>query len=382
MNALAKISPWLLAAGLWLPTLSWWFPVEGTDARLRRTEALAAAQLTDLAQEPHRMRARNPEWDLMQRMYRVLAFANRALREGDEASVRAIDAIVADTLTTEQKLGANHFLLPYATARPFVDPSGRSLFVEGEIAMMLAAQQIVSPSPAGRRALERRVAVITAQMEAGPNPAAESYPDECWTFCNTVALAALRIADASLGSDHRDLARRWVTWAQKTLVDPGTGLLASSFTHDGHVLDGPEGSTLWMTAHNLRLVDPELARDQYDRARAELSARVLDFGYAREWPGLGGGIGDVDSGPVVPLLGASPGSSGTAVLGAASFDDDVFFDALIRSLELVAAPSRKGGELRYAAAGPMGDAVIFYAHEEGALWRAIQKGHPDELSTR
>ncbi|MCW5831942.1 MAG: hypothetical protein KIS78_05760 [Labilithrix sp.] len=128
--------------------------------------------------------------------------------------------------------------------------------------------------------------------------------------------------DRAAGTDHARLARDWVAHAKARLVDPETGLLISSYTWDGRVLDGPEGSSLWMSAHNLLVIDEAFARDQYARARRELGASFFGFGWAREWPEGTPPRPDVDSGPIVPLLQASAGSSGLALLGASAFGDD------------------------------------------------------------
>jgi hypothetical protein len=307
----------------------------------------------------------------MQRMYTVLALAERAHRGSDrDRALARIDAIADATLATYERDGPHRFLLPYARARPFRYEKDRSVFVEGEIALVLAVRALLSNAPPEPR-LRTLTARIAEQLRAGPALSGESYPDECWTFCNTVALAALRIADRSLGTDHRPLAERWVAYAKAHLVDAETGLLVSSYTWDGRVLDGPEGSTIFMAAHNLRLVDAAFARDQYDRARALLGRDVLGFGYAREWPTFTVGRSDIDSGPVIPLLGASPGASGLALLGAGSFDDETAFRAFERSLELMGFPIVDETGRRYAAAGPMGDAVIFYAYEVGSLWTEL-----------
>ena len=71
---------------------------------------------------------------------------------------------------------------------------------------------------------------------------------------------------------------------------------------------------------------------------------------AREWPGAG--MPDIDSGLIVPWLGAGSASSGLAMVAAAAFGDDTFYDGLSRSLSvatLVLDP------------GTMGNAVIDYA---------------------
>src|SRR5206468_11671237 len=107
---------------------------------------------------------------------------------------------------------------------------------------------------------------MVARMKDSALLSPESYPDECWTFDVTTALAAIHIADVLDGTDHSDLRRRWIAIAKKKLLEKRTGLLISSFNFSGNTIDGPEGSTIWMVAHNLLLVDRDFARDQYRRA--------------------------------------------------------------------------------------------------------------------
>jgi len=138
--------------------------------------------------------------------------------------------------------------------------------------------------PPYREPLRRRIDVLVQRMQAGPVLSAESYPDECWTFDQTVALAAIRVGDHLDGTDHGEFFRKWLAAAREKLVHSETGLLVSSFTHEGHPLDGPEGSTIWMASHMLQVIDPEFARAQYEAARRELRRDICGFGFAREWP--------------------------------------------------------------------------------------------------
>jgi hypothetical protein len=189
-----------------------------------------------------------------------------------------------------------------------------------------------------------------------------------------VALAAIRLADHLDGMDHSQFLRDWVAAARKRLLDERTGLLVSSYAVDGTHYDGPEGSSIWMASHCLRIVDPEFAEDQYRRARRELGRSVLGFGYAREWPASWRGPMDVDSGPVVPLLEARPGASGLAFLGAATYGDEDYLRSLLASLEFAGFPVRRGGGLRYCAGNQVGDAVLFYAAMQGPIWRQVAGG--------
>ena len=316
----------LIGAALWLPNVHRLHAVD-PPARERLVSSLVARQIDPTLEDVQRMRAANPEWDFMRRTYAVLSLANLALgATGPERArlLAAIDTVVDATMRDDENLGAEHFLLAYARRGPFADPAARSLFVDGEIVMMIAARDLVEPRLETRPSARLRAARIEEAMRRSPSLSGESYPNECWTFCNTTALAALAMLDRVDGSDHGELARAWVAHARVHLVDPATGILVSSYTYDGRVLDSAEGSSIWMSAHNLLLIDEDFARDQYARARRELGGGVFGYAWAREWPRGAVMRPDVDSGPIVPLLDASAGSSGLALLGASAFGDEEY----------------------------------------------------------
>ncbi len=375
-----------LAAAVWLPCLHLVFGVDLARFRADRAVApeakamlqrqLALWETPDArTRELARMRRSNAEWDFMGRTFLVLALANAGLREPAEQEryLGIMDALISETLRLERENGIYYFLMDYAQARPFLGPTRRSLFQDGEIAMMLAARRLVREKPEYQAPLAERAAWMLKQMEAGPVLCGESYPDECWMFCNAVALAAFRMCDALDGSDHRPFARRWMEMAKQKLVEPSTGLLVSNFSLAGEVGDGPEGSSIWMVAHCLQIVDRPFAEDQYRRARKELARSVLGFGYAREWPESRVGMPDVDSGPVIPGLQASAGSSGMALVAAAAFDDRAYLASLLASLEFGAFPERKGGRLHYLASNQVGDAAMLYALVLGLLWEEVER---------
>jgi hypothetical protein len=368
------------AAVLWLPCVHLFFDedVSGVAdhhrvAPLARSLANRQLQLwTDpalRAGEVSRMRRSNAEWDFMGRAYVAWSLANLALRDPSEKprALEAIDHIVDETLALEKDHGFRFFMLPYADAAPYLHSPERSLFVDSEIAMMIASRRLVEEKPAWEPLLAERVDRMVEQMSAGPVQSGESYPDECWTFDNANALAAIHLRDVLDGTDHRAFIAAWIATAKTKLTDPASGILVSSYTVAGKTKDGPEGSTIWMVSHALGFVDEGFAADQYGRARTELARSLFGFGYAREWPASWKGPQDIDSGVVIPILEASPSSSGLAVLGASSAGDMATLRGLLRSLAYGGFPTEDHGGIRYAAGNQVGDAVLLYALTAGPV---------------
>lgn len=372
----------VIASSIWLPCMHLIFRSQVSHFRQsqgisNRTQELAAAQM-EIWSNPEvgiprirELRKINPEWDFMSRTYLVLSLANMALSDENyrKTACDAMDTIIDDTLMHERKSTFYYYLLPYAHERWEVKDA-RSIFVDGEIAIMLASRRMVEDKPAYKPLLKERVNV----MIASPVLCAESYPDECWIFCNTIALAAIRMSDVLDGTDHSEFLTSWVSTAKKRLIDPTTGLLISAFAVDGRPAPcgaSVEGSSIWMASHMLQIVDEKFARQQYRLARKALGDSILGFDYAREWPrGSKAGL-DIDSGPIAPLLEISPSSTGLAAIAAAAFDDDKFFHGIFASIEMGALPVRHHGRLRYSVSNQVGDAVLLYAMTEGPLWNAV-----------
>ncbi|WP_223637753.1 hypothetical protein [Corallococcus sp. EGB] len=369
----------VLAVAVWLPALHWLFrPWDRGELAAALASRQRVFSLQESSAERDVLHRTNPEWDLMVRTFSVLSFANLALSEpARKAEHLAVVDVLIDRTLRDERRAHEAFFLPYVHAAPFKDPAGRSLFVDGELALMLAARQMVEPRVDSAPLLRERVDLIVGQLERAPVLAAESYPDEGWTFCNTVALAAVRLSDRVDGRDHGALLRRWVASAREHLSDRRTGLLVSSFTYDGVTKDGPEGSTLWLAAHMLQVVDADFARDQYQRARAALLGHTLGFAWAGEWPAETAAMQDIDSGPTIPWVNANAGSSGLALVGAAAFDDEEALDGLLTSLHFAAFPVHDDTGLRFAAGNPLADAVLLYSLVEGPLWRLAQAPHPE-----
>ena len=356
------------------------------DAPPVMARELAAAQLAAWNDGQRDVnRAVNPEWDLGHHTFFALGLTNLALdaKPEEREMLRVeVDAVIAEVLARSPR----HFHLAYFDDGAFNGRRGRSLFLDGEVLLMVAARLAVWPDRGRDAELVDLARGVVDQMSEAPELMAESYPNECWMFDNTLALAALAVTahvlgHPVLGAD--TLTHRWLENAPR-LTNPHTGLLVASTTWKGGTLDGPEGSSAFAVAHFLELVDPKLARDQYERAKRQLVARPLGFAYAHEWPDAAqwghdplpprAGVADVDSGPVIPLVHAGAGASGMAVLGAAAFHDEALLAELVTSLELTAFPERTNGKLRFRASNGLGDAVLLYATAQGPLWQRVRAG--------
>ncbi len=375
-----------IAMAVWLPCLHFFYarPLSdfyqetGISPKARELAARHLQLWTEPAlrtAELKKMRGSNAEWDFMGRSFLVWSLANMGMREPQmkEQYLPVIDQIIRETVKIEQQDGIYAFLMPYAKDRPYMVKPARSLFIDGEIALMMGARRMLQEEPAYKQPMTERLEAIEQRWQANPVMAAESYPNECWTFDHAVALAAFKVSDRLDGTDHSGLCRKWIAVAREKLVDEETGLLVSSFQTDGTPLDGPEGSTIWMVVHCLSVVDDAFARDQYRRARKELGRIVLGFGYGAEWPASWEGPRDIDSGMVVPGFEVSAGSSGMAFMAASTFHDWEFLKALNSTLDMAAFPSRNSGRLKYCASNQVGDAALLYASVLGPLWERTAK---------
>src|ERR1700722_2444643 len=171
----------MIAAVIWLPCLhllfaksvSTFYVKEGLSPKAR---ALAARQIQLWAdprlreQELNRMRVSNAEWDFMGRSYLVWLLANVGLRDPalKQACLQTMDRIIDETLQLEKQKGIYFFLMPYAKDRPYVVQPAHSLFLDGEIALMLASRRVLEEKPEYKSMLTERVNLIVSGLQRSP----------------------------------------------------------------------------------------------------------------------------------------------------------------------------------------------------------------------
>src|SRR5437588_7214943 len=259
---LAGLTALLIAGLIWLPCLHFFFDMSASDFRSGeglspQARALGARQLQLWTepqlreQELRKMRASNAEWDFMGRSFLVWSLANMGLRDpaSKQTYLQTMDQIIDETMRLEKSEGMYFFLMPYARASHYVVEPAHSLFLDGEIALMLASRRSLEEKSAYKTLLNERVNAIADRLRRSPRLLLESYPDECWMFDHVVALAAVRMADTLDATDHTALVHDWLAMAKQRLIHHESGLLIASFTTEGKPLDGHEGSPLWMVAH-------------------------------------------------------------------------------------------------------------------------------------
>ena len=317
------------------------------------------------------MREQNPEWDLISRSFYAYSLANVALKAPSmrAEALRHLDLVIQETVAVPWR----EFLLPYGHARPFVKEPAASLMVDGQVSLMIGLRRLVQDDPdyihkkEHGRLIERCLAALTSH----PTMLGETYPDECWLWCNPLALASIKVHDVLEGTDHTELFRWWEAAARSSFMDPKTGLLNSAITLDRKVIHPPEGSTIWIGAAFLLPVCPELAQEQYALIKAQLTGRLFCFRYGREWPRGQRGGWDIDSG--FTPFGMGPASTGFGLVAAKEMGDRDLFVRLLGLLECVAVPKAENGRMRYLSSNLVGDATFLFAKTTGPAWKEIKR---------
>ena len=83
---------------------------------------------------------------------------------------------------------------------------------------MLAARGFIKENDRYRTLLHERVEIMVRKTEQSPVLSAESYPNECGLFCNTVSLASMKMMDVLDGTDHSSLIKRWTQKSKAKLM--------------------------------------------------------------------------------------------------------------------------------------------------------------------
>jgi len=167
-----------------------------------------------------KLREVNPEWDLISRTFLGYSLANIALKDATqrERALRRLDLVIHETVHVPWR----EFLLGSGHERPFVRAPARSVMVDGEVSLMIGLRRLVQDAPNYVYRQKRRELVRNCieAIEANPMLVAECYPDECWLWCNPLALRSVKVFDILENEDHSDLFERWPKTARDNFTAP------------------------------------------------------------------------------------------------------------------------------------------------------------------
>lgn len=190
-----------------------------------------------------------------------------------------------------------------------------------------------------------------------PTPYLSAYPGQAWPVDSVVAIAALRLHDASA---HAATIATW-TSAVRDRLDTATGLIPHRVDPvTGHPVESARGTSQAMLLRFLYDIDPVWAVQDYRRFRALFTSGVPELPGIREYPSGTEMAGDVDSGPL--FLGLSASVSMVTLGVAVIFNDADTASALTGFAEATGSAISLGGKRRYLGGLlPVGDAFAVWS---------------------
>lgn len=167
--------------------------------------------------------------------------------------------------------------------------------------------------------LREQVETLSKELDESPYGLLDDYPGQCYPTDVVAAIAAIKRADAVLGTDHSDFIKRSVRAFEGQLVDY-TGLVPYEADSKTGIIGGARGcSSQWLTVWAPQLW-PEHAKQWYENFDKHFWHQSRAIASFREFPKdtVKGERSrwyiDVDSGPVIAGYGAAASAFG---IGAA-----------------------------------------------------------------
>jgi len=157
--------------------------------------------------------------------------------------------------------------------------------------------------------LRSQVESLALELDESPYGLLDDYPGQCYPVDILPAIAAIRRADAVLGTDHNEFAARAIRGFQESRLDEHTGLPAYVVdSRTGRARDSARGVGLSFMLIWAPEMWPETARDWYAKYEQQFWQQGRWLAGFREYPknvDVGWfAFNDVDAGPVIGGYGA------------------------------------------------------------------------------
>lgn len=297
----------------------------------------------------------NGEWALVTCQMTVLGLGQLALADeaARDAYLPAIDACV-DWMVSPEALAFGAARWPKARGEVW----DRGDAYMGYVNMALGIHRLLRPDSKHRVLHDRLTQAFVRRMREGAFFALETYPGEVFPADMATVAGSVALHGRATGASYAAVLEPWGAQWRRLAVDPKTGLVFQRLDPGtGAPVDLPRASGTAFSVYFLGWSHPKLSADLWRALAAQCAGRLDGFGAMREYPpGVQGGWGDIDSGPV--LFGVGPSASAFAMAGARLHGDREIFDGLWRTSQLVGVPVRAGDQRGYVLGGPLGDALL------------------------
>ena len=165
----------------------------------------------------------------------------------------------------------------------------------------LSLHRTLKPESRFAETNDRVTEALIRRIENSKQLLIQTYRNQVYPPDNCLAIASIGLHDQATDADHSLIMEKVIGNFRKVCIDEKSGLMIQAISHSsGKPMDEPRGSGTTFGLYFLSFVDRQLAAELYQAARKELAGNVIGFGLMQEYPASSrGGIGDVDSGPVI-----------------------------------------------------------------------------------
>ena len=200
----------------------------------------------------------------------------------------------------------------------------RMLLISG-----LASYQKISDNKKYEDLLRWQVESLSKELDESPYGLLDDYPGQCYPVDIVPAIAAIKRADAVLGTDHSEFVARAIRGFEDTRLDLNTklpGYMVSSRT--GKALDSARGVGISFMLIWAPELWPQTANDWYDKYQKQFWKQNRWIAGFREFPKSFNlkrfFFEDVDAGPVVAGYGAGASAFGIGATRAMGRFDNAY----------------------------------------------------------
>lgn len=177
--------------------------------------------------------------------------------------------------------------------------------------------------------LREQVESLAKELDESPHGLLDDYPGQCYPVDIVPAIAAIRRADAVLGTDHSPFVARAIRGFQDERLDPRTGLPAYVVdSRTGRAEDSARGVGLSFMLIWAAELWPQIAENWYGRYERQFWQEGTWFAGFREFPrdiDVGWfNMTDVDAGPVVGGYGVAASAFGVGAARVMGRSDQAY----------------------------------------------------------